>query len=166
MDEASGYRVETLDVGFPTVREQTSALPTRDGDLDYTRLYGPRAVTVTGNFVPAVDGSSRQKALQGLVWWCQPRLRPRLVYAVDADCAPLWLGIRGSQLASPVVQPAGVAVHRVVGGARPDRPGARPVERRPINVGATAHRHRRRHVPGVAGARHLRAVRRPGRRRG
>lgn len=105
MDEASGYRVETLDVGFPTVREQISALPTRDGDLDYTRLYGPRAVTVVGNFVPAVDGSSRQKALRALVWWCQPRLRPRLVYAVDADCAPLWLGVRGSQLASPVANP-------------------------------------------------------------
>ena len=47
MDEASGYRVETLDVGFPTVRDQTSALPTRDGDLDYTRLYGPDFPPIT-----------------------------------------------------------------------------------------------------------------------
>jgi hypothetical protein len=49
MNEASGYRVETLDVGFPTVRDQTSALPTRDGDLDYTRLYGPRATATATN---------------------------------------------------------------------------------------------------------------------
>lgn len=105
MDEASSYRVETLDVGFPTVREQRTPQPTRDGDLDYTRLYGPRVVTVTGNFVPSSAGSSRQKALQALAWWCQPRLRPRLVYAIDTDCAPLWLGVRGSQLGSPVFHP-------------------------------------------------------------
>lgn len=102
MDEASSYRVTTLDIGFPTVREAITARPTRDGDLDYTRLYGPRAVTVTGSFVPSTGGSSRQRAQQGLTWWCQPRLRPRMVYAVDTDCAPLWLGVRGSQLAAPV----------------------------------------------------------------
>lgn len=105
MDEASSYRVERLDVGFPVVREQVAALPTRDGELDYTRLYGRRLVTVTGNFVPSTAGASRQKALRALTWWCQPRLRPRLVYAVDADCAPVWLGVRGSQLASPVSNP-------------------------------------------------------------
>lgn len=105
MDEASSYRVATLDVGLPTVRDQAAPLPTRDGNLDYTRLYGPRVVTVTGSLVPSTAGSSRQRALQGLAWWCQPRLRPRLVYAIDADCAPLWLGVRGSQLASPVSNP-------------------------------------------------------------
>lgn len=101
MDEASSYRVATLEVGHPIVREQVAALPTRDGQADYTRLYGPRVVTVTGSFVPSTAGASRQKALQALAWWCQPRLRPRLVYAIDADCAPMWLGVRGSQLGSP-----------------------------------------------------------------
>jgi hypothetical protein len=101
MDAAGGYRVSSLDVGFPTVRDVVSPLPTRDGDFDSTRLYGPRSVTVVGSLVPSAAGS-RQKALQALKWWCQPRLRPRVVYAVDADCAPLWLGVRGSQLGAPI----------------------------------------------------------------
>jgi hypothetical protein len=100
MDQGNGYRVDSLDVAFPTVREVVAALPTRDGEYDMTRLYGPRAVTVTGSLIPVASGS-RQKALQALAWWCQPRLRPRLVYAVDADCAPMWIGVRGSQLSAP-----------------------------------------------------------------
>jgi hypothetical protein len=101
MDAANSYQVASLDVGFPTVRDVVAPLPTRDGDYDSTRLYGPRSVTVAGSFVPSSAGS-RQKALQALRWWCQPRLRPRVVYAVDGDCAPLWLGIRGSHLGAPI----------------------------------------------------------------
>lgn len=101
MNAANGYRVSSLDVGFPTVRDVVSPLPTRDGDYDSTRLYGPRSVTVAGSFIPSPAGS-RQTALAALAWWCQPRLRPRVVYAVDADCAPLWLYVRGSQLGAPI----------------------------------------------------------------
>jgi hypothetical protein len=105
MDQANGYRVQSLDVGFPTVRAVTAAQPSRDGDLDTTALYGPRTVTVTGSFVPSSQGS-RQKAMQALAWWCQPRLRPRLVYAYDSDEAPLYLWVRGAALAAPASNPA------------------------------------------------------------
>ena len=100
MDDSYGYRISTLDVAFPTVRADVAALATRDGDYDATSLYGPRAVTVGGWFVPSAHGS-RQKALEALAWWCQPRLRPRVVYAVDADTPPRWLGLRGAQLSGP-----------------------------------------------------------------
>lgn len=100
MDAAFGYRVSSFDVSFPTVRDVVAPLPTRDGDYDSTRLFGPRNVTVAGTLLSSGAGS-RQKALEDLAWWCQPRLRPRMVYAVDADCAPRWLGLRGSQLGAP-----------------------------------------------------------------
>ncbi len=83
--------------------------PPRDGDYDVTSLYGPRPVTIAGTFVPTFPGGllrSRQSAMQALAWWCQPRLRPRLVYAYDADCPPLWLGLRGDTLAAPATNPS------------------------------------------------------------
>jgi hypothetical protein len=104
MDQANGYRVGSFDVGFPAVRAITSPLPTRDGEYDTSRYYGPRTVTVTGAFVPSPAGS-RQKALSALTWWCQPRLRPRVVYALDGDSAALWLNLRGSQLSAPSSNP-------------------------------------------------------------
>lgn len=104
MDDTNGYRVASLDVAFPTVRDLVAALPSRDGDYDTTRLYGPRTVTVTGNLIASPAGS-RQTAMQTLAWWCQPRLRPRMVYAYDAGSPLLWLGLRGSQLAAPASNP-------------------------------------------------------------
>jgi hypothetical protein len=99
MDESNGYRVASVDLGFPVVREVKAALPTRDGDYDTTALFGPRVVTITGSLIPSPAGP-RQQALATLAHWAQPRLRPRLVYAVDAAMAPLAIGLRGSQLAS------------------------------------------------------------------
>jgi hypothetical protein len=105
MDQANGYRVATLDIGFPTVREVKAALPTRDGDYDTTSLLGPSVVTISGSLVPSPAGS-RQSALAVLAHWLQPRIRPRLVYAVDAGATPLSIGLRGSQLAAPYSNPA------------------------------------------------------------
>jgi hypothetical protein len=105
MDQNNGYRVATLDVAFPTVRAVVAPLPTRDGDYDTTNLFGPRVVTVTGSLVHSAQGS-RQVALATLARWCGPRLRPRLVYAVDSDATPLALGLRGSQLSAPAANPA------------------------------------------------------------
>jgi hypothetical protein len=101
MDQANGYRVDSLDLGWPAVREVVALLPTRDGDYDTTSLFGSRIVTVTGSFVPSPAGS-RYAALRALSWWLQPALRPRIVYQVDADLPPVLLGLRGSQLAAPM----------------------------------------------------------------
>jgi len=105
MDEANGYRITSLDVGFPTVRDQTAALPTRDGDYDTTFLFGPRVVTIVGWLVPTAAGR-RQQAMQTLARWCQPRLRPRLVYAYDPGSPILWLGLRGSLFSAPASNPS------------------------------------------------------------
>jgi hypothetical protein len=99
MDETNGYRVASLDVAFPTVRAVVAALPTRDGDYDTTALFGPRVVTIAGSLIPSAAGT-RQAALAALAHWCQPRLRPRLVYAVDAGMPPLAIGLRGDQMSA------------------------------------------------------------------
>lgn len=100
MDQANGYRVDGLEVQFPTVREVVAALPTRDGDYDTTRLFGPRVVTVTGSVIP-VAGKSREASVSALAAWCAPALRPRLVYAVDPGSPPVTIGLRGSQFSAP-----------------------------------------------------------------
>lgn len=104
MDQANGYRVDNLDIGFPTVREVRAALPTRDGDFDTTALFGPRVVTIAGSVI-AVAGSARQTAVSKLAYWLRPAVRPRLVYAVDAGVAPLAIGLRGSQMSAPFTNP-------------------------------------------------------------
>jgi hypothetical protein len=100
MDQANGYRVASFDLAFPTVREVTAALPTRDGDYDTTALFGPRVVTVAGSLIGSAAGV-RQQAWQTLAHWLQPRLRPRLVYQVDPGMPQYAITLRGSQLAAP-----------------------------------------------------------------
>jgi hypothetical protein len=100
MDETNGYRVASVDIGFPTVRAVTAAYPTRDGDYDTTTLFGPRAVTITGSLI-ASDYGPRQQAWSTLARWAQPSIRPRLVYAIDAGMPTLTLGLRGSQMSGP-----------------------------------------------------------------
>ena len=104
MDETNGYRVAELDLPFPAVRAVVAALPTRDGDFDTTSLLGPRVVTITGSIIASAQGS-RQDAVGRLAQWCQPRIRPRLVYAVDPGEAPMAIGLRGSQLTAPYNDP-------------------------------------------------------------
>ena len=59
---------------------------------------------ITGSVI-ASPTDTRQGALGRLAHWCQPRIRPRLVYAVDPGEAPMALGLRGSQLTAPYTNP-------------------------------------------------------------
>ena len=100
MDVANGYRISSLELAWPAVREVKADLPTRDGSFDTTALFGERTVTVIGSLITSSSGS-RQAALQNLAWWVQPSLRPRLVFAVDADRPQMAIGLRGAQLGAP-----------------------------------------------------------------
>ena len=113
MDDANGFRVDSFDPGFPTVREVVAANPTQPGEYDYTTFFGPRAITVTGTLVPSANQGSRQGALAELNYWCQPGVyqsstsswvpfRPRLIYCIDPDQATMFFTVRGSQLSAPV----------------------------------------------------------------
>lgn len=105
MDAAGSFRVESLELAWPAVREVKANLPTRDGIFDTTTLLGERVVTIVGSIIPAA-GTARAAALNTLAGWAVPSIRPRLVYAVDAGMPTRQIGLRGQQLGAPFTNPA------------------------------------------------------------
>lgn len=101
MDGALGFRLESLDLGYPAVREDSNVLPARHGMADYTRWFGERAVTITGALVPSSAGGSRQKAWHALAPFLDPAARPVLTYQVDADVSPRTMTLRAALLTGP-----------------------------------------------------------------
>lgn len=104
MDDAQGFRVSELNLGYPAVREDINLAPGRHGTLDYTRLFGERAVTITGALVPSKAGS-RQKAWHALAPFLDPTVRSTLTYQVDDDVAPRTMTVRAAQASGPFDNP-------------------------------------------------------------
>ena len=105
MSDQNGFRIDTVDLGFPDVREDTDPNADQRGLDDYTRLYGGRAVSLAGSIVPSPAGS-RQKALHALAPFLDPAGRPTLTYQIDADTTPRVLTLRASAFSAPFVHPA------------------------------------------------------------
>ena len=72
--------------------------------LDWTRLLGARAVTITGSIVPSSKGS-RAKTIHALAPFLDPGNRPVLTYQVDADVTPRTMTLRPAAWAAPVSNP-------------------------------------------------------------
>ena len=104
MDAGGGFRVASLDLGYPTVRADSTDAPDQSGSIDYTRLFGERAVTIAGS-VLASDSGSRAAALEALGPFLDPAARPVLVYQLDTDVAPRSLVLRAAGLTSPLTAP-------------------------------------------------------------
>ncbi len=104
MDQANGFRVNEVELAFPDVREDIDLKADQRGANDYTRLFGSRAVTITGSIVPSAAGS-RQKSLHVLVPFIDPRARPVLTYQFDADAKPRQLTLRAAALSAPFNSP-------------------------------------------------------------
>jgi hypothetical protein len=104
MDQANGFRVETVDLGYPAVREDVGDYPGRRGGWDNTRLFGARAVTVTGWIVP-VPGASRQAAWHAIAPYLDPAARPVLTFQIDGDQIPHQLHVRAAQFSSVASNP-------------------------------------------------------------
>jgi len=104
MDAANGYRVDTLDLGYPDVREDMNPAPLRHGTVDLTRLFGARAVTVSGSLIPSGQGS-RQQAWHALAPFLDPGARVTLTYQVDPDARPHQMTVRAAQVSGPVTNP-------------------------------------------------------------
>lgn len=98
MSDQQGLRVKTLDLGYPDMREDLNLAPARHGVIDYTRLFGARPVTITGQLVPS-PGGSRQMALHLLAPFLDPSKRPVMTYQVDPDALPHTLTLRPHQMA-------------------------------------------------------------------
>jgi Phage tail protein len=104
MDQANGFRIGEVDLGYPDVREDINLRPDQHGVADFTQFFGARAVTISGAIVPSSTGS-RQKALQALAPFLNPAARPVLTYQIDGDVGPRTLTLRPSDLSVPVTNP-------------------------------------------------------------
>jgi hypothetical protein len=100
MDALDGWRVSEVDISYPDVREDSDLAADRHGTVDYTRLFGARAITISGSIVPSSRGS-RQKALRWLGQFLTPSSRPMLTYQIDTDVSPRQVTVRPSALTAP-----------------------------------------------------------------
>lgn len=108
MDADNGFLISAVDIGYPNVREDTSAIPARDGQWDNTARFGARVVSITGTMIPAPLGS-RSMVLDTLAPFLVPSARPVLTYQIDADMPPRQLTLRASALSAPANDPTASA---------------------------------------------------------
>ena len=100
MDQANGFRVSEVDLGYPDVREDVDDRADAQGVNDYTRLFGARAITISGSLVPSATGS-RSRALHALAPFLNPGARPVLTYQIDPDTPARMMTLRPAQWAAP-----------------------------------------------------------------
>src|SRR5215472_11494399 len=104
MDADAGYAIEQVDLGYPNVREDISAIPDRDGAWDDTLHFGQRVVSINGTLLDVAAGS-RSKAFDALAPFLVPAARPTLTWQLDGDVAPRTCVLRASALSAPASSP-------------------------------------------------------------
>jgi hypothetical protein len=104
MDTANGFAVDTVDIGYPTPRDDLSAIPDRDGEWDDTTWFGARAVTISGTIGPSAYGS-RSSVFDRLAPFLVASARPTLTWQIDGDAAPRYLTVRATALTAPHSNP-------------------------------------------------------------
>lgn len=104
IDEQNGIIVDTVDLGWPDVRETTGVWADADGTWDFTRFFGARGVSLSGNLVDSELGS-RSQAYQLLIPYLSPKRRPALIYCFNADDEPRYIRLRGASYSGAVNNP-------------------------------------------------------------
>jgi hypothetical protein len=83
-DPTNGYFCQSLDLGAPTVRENTTPKPNRSGLHDWTQFFGGRVITAS---ITAVESASPTQGLDGAASlfspYMDPSQRPELHYVLD-----------------------------------------------------------------------------------
>ena len=97
-DESLGTTLRTLDLGFPTVREQMTPLSGQDGELDNTQLLGSRGITAEVAFQDTATAGAALDTLRGLM---HPGRRYWLRVLMDGWSAERMVRVRGASFAAP-----------------------------------------------------------------
>jgi hypothetical protein len=86
-DEDAGYFCDSLDLGYPEVRDVTSNRPDQHGIDDRTLFFGARAVSAT---IQAVRGAGAviDQVAASFSRFMQPDIRPELHYILDRPGTP------------------------------------------------------------------------------
>jgi hypothetical protein len=100
LDGSSAALVLTaLDLGFPAVRENSTALSGMSGELDVTQYMGGRAITAEVGFAsPSSSIGPLQDTIRGLM---HPGRRYWLYVQLDGWSAPRMIRVRGASLTMP-----------------------------------------------------------------
>lgn len=109
-DSSSGYFCESLDIGYPAVREVTDNRPDQDGAIDRTQFMGPRVVTAA---VHAVEGAGARidAVASAFAPFMVPSARPVLHYILDRPgLAERTLTLRPAAYGWPVAGPTERAI--------------------------------------------------------
>lgn len=109
LDIEHGFAVENLDLGFPAIRGVSNPRADVDGETDETRLFGARAVMLTGTIVPTPT-ESRQAVLDRLATFLRPDRRPWLIYELEPGSGERQIRLRPDQHARPIVHPGSAKV--------------------------------------------------------
>lgn len=99
---STGVIVDTIDVGFPVVREVTTDLPEQDGEFDETENFSARIVSISGVAYPVEFSGSRAQILDGFAPFLNPKARPQLIYAFDEDVEERAFTLRVQQGSAPI----------------------------------------------------------------
>jgi hypothetical protein len=102
-DPTKGYFCQSLDLGYPAVREVVSNRPDQSGVDDRTSLFGARAVTVN---ITALQGAGARidDVADNFAPYMDPAQRPVLHYVLDRPGAPeRVLTVRAAGYSWPIV---------------------------------------------------------------
>jgi hypothetical protein len=103
-DELNGIIVDSVDLGWPDVRESAGVWTDADGGWDFTRFFGARGVSLGGTLVTSARGS-RMQAYRALVPYLAPSARPVLIFCLNADQEVHYLRLRGASYSGAVTNP-------------------------------------------------------------
>lgn len=109
LDDANGFDVASVDLGFPSIRATTAPRALADGEDDRTTYYGARAVVLSGTVVPS-STLTRQEVLDRLRAFLNPRLRPILYFTLESTGAERRIILRGDASSAPIERPGSAKV--------------------------------------------------------
>ena len=105
-DEAQGYFCESLDLGFPDVRDVTNNRPDADGIDDRTRFMGGRVVSADITALASAGVGHIDAIAASFGPFMVPSARPVLHYVLDRPGAPeRTLTLRGAGGGWPIAGP-------------------------------------------------------------
>lgn len=117
LTDDEGFAVAVLDLGFPLIRTVSDTRSDADGEVDRTRLFGARAVTLSGTVLPT-DTRTRQEVLDRLGAFLNPRGRAWLIYRLEDGSTERRIRLVPAQRTAPIARPGSAKI--TVGWRGPD----------------------------------------------
>jgi hypothetical protein len=102
--DANGLIIDTVDLGFPDIREDMAVIPDADGEWDFTRFFGARGISLSGTLVDSSRGT-RMMALRALGPFLSVPARPSLIYSFNTDDDIAYMRLRVAGYSGAITNP-------------------------------------------------------------